>query len=230
MRKRWRRAALASGLHGPRGRADARDRRCRHRDHGVPGRGDSHDLVAGNPTVPGRNGGRRQHQDRRQSAQRRATTTDGSRITARGGNPDAFSWELVDDDVDVEAVIVKGGRQRDTSTTTARVRESDSGSDATAQQRWASRADQPCRVLLRSEGRAGSGVDGGEDRQRHIAGRAQLGDRQAGEGRRRLGRDVRRQRALLNLPDGGNGSFTWKVDGRRTRRPQTLCRRRARSR
>ena len=49
-----------------------------------------------------------------------------------------------------------------------------------------------------------------KDASRHVEDPAQLGDRQAGQGRGRVRCDVRRQR-LAEPADGGNGSFTWKV-------------------
>jgi uncharacterized repeat protein (TIGR01451 family) len=77
-------------------------------DHGYQGAASSHDLVSGNPRCPA--GTADAGSTTIQSNQLNTSYNDGRiAITARGGDPDAFSWQLVGGDVEVEAVIVKGG-------------------------------------------------------------------------------------------------------------------------
>ena len=114
-------------------------------------------------------------------------------ITARGGNPDAFSWQLVDiHSVDVEAVIVKGGNGAYIYSYTGQ----DSDAGLTPPLNNGDQAPQISHVefCFDPKDASGSEADGAEDRQRRDAGPAHLGDRQAGQGDRCVRRDVRRQR------------------------------------
>ncbi len=131
------------------------------------------------------------------------------RITARGGDPDAVSWQLIDNSVEVMAVIVKGGDLANIYYYDGSV-SSDNG--LTPPLNNGGQAPQishvefcfdpkegPTPTLTVEKTASGTSSDP-----------AQLGDRQAGQGGGRVRRDLWRQR-LLNLADGANGSFTWKV-------------------
>ena len=131
------------------------------------------------------------------------------RITARGGDPDAVSWALIDDSVEVMAVIVKGGDLANVYYYDGSVT-SDNGLtpplNAGGQAPQISHVEfcfdpkeGPTPTLTVQKSASGtSQIQHGWaiDKQVKVAGAS---DTTYGDN------------AVLDLPDGGNGSFTWKV-------------------
>jgi hypothetical protein len=105
---RIRRATLVTGLVGAVAGLTLMLAGAAVADHGYEGAASSHVLVGGNPRCPA--GTADAGSTKIESNQLNTSYNDGRiSITARGGDPDAFSWALLKDDVDIEAVIVKGG-------------------------------------------------------------------------------------------------------------------------
>jgi uncharacterized repeat protein (TIGR01451 family) len=131
------------------------------------------------------------------------------RITARGGDPDAVSWELIDHSVEVMAVIVKGGDLANiyyydgTVTSDSGLTPPLNGGDQNPQishvEFCFDPKDAPTPKLTVEKSASGTSQiqhSWAIDKQVKVAGAsdATYGDN-----------------ASLNLADGGNGSFTWKV-------------------
>ncbi len=204
MRKNWRRATHAFGLVFV---LTALTLVIAGAATGYSGPADVETDVSGNPTCPGG------------SADAGSLKIDGSqlavgdygriRITARDADPDSISWELLDHSVEVMAVIVKGGDlaniyHYDGSVT------SDAG--LTPPINSGGQAPQISHVEFCFDPKEGetpsltvdksaSGTSTIQhswaiDKQVKVAGAS---DATYGDS------------ASLNLPDGGNGSFTWKV-------------------
>jgi uncharacterized repeat protein (TIGR01451 family) len=206
MRAKWRRGVLGLGLSGVVvaltlvivGAATGYDGSASKVDEGVSGNpscpagtADAGSLkIDGSQLQPGDFGGR-------------------IRITARGGDPDAVSWQLIDNSVRVMAVIVKGGDLANIYYYDGSVT-SDSG--LTPPLNNGGQAPQishvefcfdpkqgPTPTLTVEKSASGTSTiqhSWAIDKQVKVAGAA---DATYGDN------------ASLNLPDGGNGSFTWKV-------------------
>ena len=151
MREKWRRGALGLGLIGV---VAALTLVIVGAATGYNGNATTVDVgVAGNPRCPAGTADAGSIKIDGSRARRRDYNDGRIRITARGGDPGLrSSWALIDDSVEVMAVIVKGGDLAniyyyDGSVDVRR------GAHAAAQQRRAGAADQPRRVLLRPEGR-----------------------------------------------------------------------------
>src|SRR5262245_50101780 len=109
MRKAWRRVSVVVGLASLAAAAALVVAGAATADHDYEGVATSHVFVDGNPRCPA------------DVSHAGSLKIDGSKldtsyndgliqITERGGDPDAFSWKLLDiHSVDVQAVIVKGG-------------------------------------------------------------------------------------------------------------------------
>ena len=215
MRKRWRRAARFGLVRRRRG-ADACDRGSRDRDHGgYDGTADSHELVDGNPRCPCGNG--RRGQPRRSTASKLVEGYDdgliaGSPAAAASPTRSAGSWSTSTRSTS-QAVIVKGGdaaniyyydgRQRRLGRRASRRR----STTADSARRSATSSSASTRRTRRSPTLT---VD--EDGQRHVGDPGTAGRRQAGEGRGRGRRDVRRQRVAQPARTAG---AVVHVEGRR---------------
>jgi uncharacterized repeat protein (TIGR01451 family) len=206
MRKRWSRATLASGLVAAAavltlaltGVATGYDGDATRVEEGV----------ASNPRCP--SGTADAGSIKIDDAQLKPGDFGGRiRITARGGTPDAVSWELIDDSVEVMAVIVKGGDLANIYFYDGSVM-SDAG--LTPPLNNGGQAPQISHVEFCFDPKEGptphltvdksaSGTSQithswSVDKQVKVAGAA---DATYGDN------------ASLNLADGGSGSFTWKV-------------------
>ncbi len=132
-------------------------------------------------------------------------------ITARGGNPDAFSWQLVDiHSVDVEAVIVKGGNDAYIYSYTGQ----DSDAGLTPPLNNGNQAPQISHVEFCFDPKDPGAPDPKLTVQKTASGATRVQhtwevDKQvkvADASDATYG-----DNAVLALPDGGEGSFTWKV-------------------
>ncbi len=130
-------------------------------------------------------------------------------ITARGGNPDAFDWKLVDNSVQIMAVIVKGGDLANIyyyngvfSTDAGLTPPPNNGGQAPQISHvefcFDPKEGESPKLTVEKTAAGTSAIQHSWaiDKQVKVAGAsdATYGDN-----------------AVLNLPDGGNGSFTWKV-------------------
>jgi uncharacterized repeat protein (TIGR01451 family) len=206
MRAKWRRGVLGLGLSGVLvaltlvivGAATGYDGSASKVEEGVSGNprcpagtaGAGSIKIDGSQLQPGDYGGR-------------------IRITARGGDPDAVSWELIDHSVMVMAVIVKGGDLAniyyyDGSAT------SDNG--LTPPLNTGGQAPQISHVEFCFDPKEGPTPTLAVEKSASGTSRIQHSwviDKQvkvAGASDATYG-----DNAVLDLPDGGNGSFTWKV-------------------
>ena len=206
MREKWRRGVLGLGLTGV---VVALTLVLVGAATGYSGNASKIDVgVAGNPRCPA--GTADAGSIKIDGSQLAVGYNDGRiRITARGGDPDAVSWQLLDNSVEVMAVIVKGGDLANIYYYDGSVA-SDNG--LTPPLNNGGQAPQISHVEFCFDPKEGptptltvektaSGTSTIQhswaiDKQVKVAGAsdATYGDN-----------------AVLNLPDGGNGSFTWKV-------------------
>jgi uncharacterized repeat protein (TIGR01451 family) len=207
MRTAWRRVTLAAGLVSLAAAAMLVIAGAATADHGYEGAATSHVLVEGNPRCPA--GTADAGSTKIDNSELTDSYNDGRiRITARGGDPDAFSWELVDHSVRVMAVIVKGGDNAyiyyySGAASDAGLTPPLNGGEQNPQISHVEfcfdpkNAPNPALTVEKTAAGTSQIKHSWEiDKQVKVAGAA---DSTYGDN------------ASLNLADGGSGSFTWKV-------------------